>query len=54
MVANCEFQHPFDPPMIHWRADPYDNQTGEIEYEDRSLRSREYERDQVMSEYKEL
>ncbi len=54
MVANCEFQHPFDPPMTHWRADPYDNQTGEVEYEDRSLRNKEYSREQTMTDYKEL
>ncbi len=54
MVANCEFQHAFEPPMTHWRADPYDNQSGEVEYEDRALRWREYERDQTMTDYKEL
>ncbi|HWQ59449.1 MAG TPA: transglutaminase-like domain-containing protein [Clostridia bacterium] len=54
MVANCEFQHQFEPPMTHWRADPYDNQVGEIEYEDRSLRWREYERTQIMTDYQEL
>jgi len=54
MVANCEFQHPFDPPMNHWRADPYDNQLGEIEYKHRALRAREVEHEQVMTDYKEL
>lgn len=37
MVANRAFQAPFDPPMCSWRADPYDNQTGEIEAEGVSL-----------------
>ena len=31
MVANRAFEAPFDPPMAGFRADPYDNQTGEIE-----------------------
>lgn len=31
MVANREFEAPFDPPMTAFRADPYDNQTGEVE-----------------------
>lgn len=36
-VANSDFQKPFDPPMRYIRIDPYDNQMGEIEYEDGSL-----------------
>lgn len=31
MVANRAFEAPFDPPMTGFRADPYDNQSGEIE-----------------------
>lgn len=31
MVANRAFQAAFDPPMLGFRADPYDNQTGEVE-----------------------
>ena len=31
MVANRAFQANFDPPMLGFRADPYDNQTGEVE-----------------------
>ena len=31
MVANRAFGAPFDPPMYGFRADPYDNQTGEVE-----------------------
>lgn len=38
MVANRAFQAPLMPEKRHWRADPYDNQVGEIEYEDRGLR----------------
>ena len=31
MVANRAFGANFDPPMCSFRADPYDNQTGEVE-----------------------
>ena len=31
MVANRAFEAPFDPLMTGFRADPYDNQTGEME-----------------------
>ncbi|OUQ40851.1 transglutaminase-like domain-containing protein [Faecalibacterium sp. An121] len=31
MVANRAFGAPFDSPMYGFRADPYDNQTGEVE-----------------------
>lgn len=44
MVANREFQAAFDPPKTHWRKDPYDNQAGEVEYEDRGLTGPEYKR----------
>ena len=54
MVANREFQAEFTPPKVHWRADPYDNQTGEVEYEDRGLRYEEYVRRQVMVEWEEI
>lgn len=37
MVAASEFQHEFDPPKKHLRYDPYDNQTGEAEYNDCGL-----------------
>ncbi len=42
MVANSAFQAPFTVEKKHWRADPYDNQSGEIETEERGLRSEEY------------
>lgn len=42
MVANSEFQHEFDPPKKHLRHDPYDNQVGELEYEDRELLRRDF------------
>lgn len=35
---NCtDFQAPFDPPKQFMRCDPYDNQSGEAEYEDYGL-----------------
>lgn len=47
MVANSEMQTQFDPPKQFLKADPIDNQRGEIEYEDRTLLLTEYEADQV-------
>ena len=44
MVANSQFQAGFTTPKHHWRADPYDNQMGEMELEDRGLRYFEFER----------
>lgn len=41
MVANGKFQQEFDVPKQFLRADPYDNQRGEAEYEDRGLTFRE-------------
>ncbi|MEG0379058.1 MAG: transglutaminase-like domain-containing protein, partial [Eubacterium sp.] len=45
MSANSEFQFDFDPPKDLLRADPYDNQRGEIEYEDRRLSFLDFEVD---------
>lgn len=44
MVANSEFQAPFTIEKMHWRADPYDNQVGEIETDKKGLSFEEYER----------
>lgn len=44
MVANNAFQAPFTIDKEFWRADPYDNQVGEIETGERGLRFEEYER----------
>ncbi|MCE5235255.1 MAG: lasso peptide biosynthesis protein [Eubacteriales bacterium] len=54
MVANREFQAAFTPDKVHWRCDPYDNQTGEIEYEGRGLLYGEYTRMQTLLECVEL
>ena len=47
MVANSEFMAPFTVDKDHWRADPYDNQIGEMETTDRGLRYDEFVRDKV-------
>ena len=42
MVANNAFQVGFTVDKQHWRADPYDNQVGEMETTDRGLMYREF------------
>ena len=42
MVANSAFQENFTIPKQQWRADPYDNQVGEIETADRGFFSGEF------------
>ena len=37
LVTCTDFQQPFDPPKFFMRADPFDSQVGEAEYEDRGL-----------------
>lgn len=54
MVCNNAFQAPFTIDKEHWRADPYDNQVGEIETADRGLRYEEYERSKVVLICEEL
>lgn len=44
MVANAAFQTNFTIPKEQWRADPYDNQLGEMESADRGYTFGEYER----------
>lgn len=44
MVANRQFQAPFTVEKVHWRADPYDNQVGELETADRGLSYGEFDR----------
>lgn len=43
MPANSDFQHDLIPPKCYLRSDPYDNQSGEAEYDDRAMRREEYE-----------
>ena len=44
MVANSAFQAPFTVEKQQWRADPYDNQSGEMETAEKGLNYDEYER----------
>lgn len=44
MVANNAFQENFTIPKQQWRADPYDNQVGEMESADKGFSFAEYER----------
>ena len=44
MVANRSFQENFTIPKEQWRADPCDNQLGEIESADRGFNFNDYER----------
>lgn len=44
IVAANAFQQEFDFPKQHWRADPYDNQQGEIETTDRGFDFDEFTR----------
>ena len=44
MVANNAFAAPLTIRKDHWRADPFDNQVGEMETADRGLPFGEYER----------
>lgn len=48
LPSNPEFQHEFEPPMKYLRCDPYDNQSGEVEYEDGSLTSEQYDTDKKL------
>lgn len=48
MVANSAFYAPFTIPKQHWRADPYDNQLGEIETTDRGFDFDDYDRSKVI------
>jgi transglutaminase-like putative cysteine protease len=54
MSSNTAFQSDFDVPMKHWRADPYDNQVGEMELSSRGLRYEEFERTKEVLEFTEL
>lgn len=55
-VPTCsEFQHEFTPARSFLREDPYDNQSGEAEYEDRGLvGGLEYRTEKKMVEIREI
>ncbi len=42
MVCNRAFQQELDPPRRFLRADPYDSQSGEVEYDDQGLTSHDF------------
>jgi transglutaminase-like putative cysteine protease len=44
MVANSRFQAPFTVPKEFWRSDPFDNQVGEMETDQRALSYDEFDR----------
>ena len=54
MVANRAFQAPFTVDKRYFRTDPYDNQYGEIETEDRGLRYDEYKRKAEIVSFEEI
>ena len=54
MVANSRFQAPFTVEKAHWRADPYDNQVGELETADRGLTYGEFVRTKEVLSCEEL
>lgn len=54
MVANSRFQQQLTPPIEHWRFDPYDNQTGEMEYADAPIDARHITRRTKMIDIKEI
>lgn len=54
MAANSEFEADFDPPMNGFRADPYDNQSGELEADGVGLHGAEVESDKRTLRYEEL
>ena len=54
MVANREFQGDFKVVKSHWRADPYDNQVGEIETESRGLRYSQFDSIRTVVEFEKI
>lgn len=54
MVANNAFQHDFTIPKNHWRADPYDNQRGEMETDACGLRFSQFDSTMEILECTEL
>lgn len=54
MVANSAFQAPFLTEKQHWRADPYDNQVGEMETADKGLSYAEFDRFKAIVSFEEL
>ena len=51
MVANSEFYVPLTPADPEWRADPYDNQRGEMIVDGKGLSSGQLEAEQELVEF---
>ena len=54
MVANSRYQTDFDPPKFCDRADPYDNQEGEVELDGIGLISDQFETSYTTLEFKRM
>ena len=54
MVANSAFAAPFTVDKDFWRADPFDNQLGEIETAEKGLTFAEYDRTKVVLSCEEV
>lgn len=54
MSANSEFQYAFNPNKKFLRGDPYDNQRGECEYDDRGLLFHEFEANHELIDIHEI
>ena len=54
MVSNSDYQQDFNPPKAFTRADPYDNQCGEVETDTRALTGREFDCEWDLIELNEI
>ena len=54
MVANRALCAPFDPPMCAFRADPCDNQVGEVEADGVGLYGEQLQWNQTLRRYETL
>lgn len=54
MIANDTFMFDFERPSKYLRNDPYDNQSGEAEYDDRALAANELYRTKILKKYEVL
>lgn len=54
MIACNDYQVPLYPKKTYQRIDPYDNQTGEVEYEDEGLMIEDFETINEVIELKEI
>ena len=54
MAANSRFQADFETPMQFWRADPYDNQSGEMETDTHALTGGDYESRREVVDFQEI